>query len=357
MQFNIDQDLGASISAWVVPDNPDAMPKVLISAPGREAVELTANRSRPDIRDLGLHTTGMVGFWIDHSIIPDLEAWTDLSVHEVRSQVLIHRRHTGIPHKVFLLDTSMDASTSLAIENQLKRHFTLPYEAIERYPFDTLFSILNNQSERSIFACGRLPLVRYLNILRANGFICSAVLKHPFEDLGSRLEIAHQAARGMLPNVADYVVGLEPLVELMTTINLGDLGGLQTAMHSLTAAQATAISNPLVKILACVNDETPHRDHVAQALENLAAIDLVGSYSRFDSFQQSLCEILNQQVLEACPEASFAAKEIAGVLARIEPVRRLLSLDLALHSYIEDAFAAADAELQKRVEGSDRSVL
>lgn len=358
MQFNIDQDTGASISAWVAPDNPDMVPKVLLSATGHDVLELPANRSRPDIRDLGLHTTGMVGFWIDNSMVPDLEAWSDLQIREARSNLLLHRRHDGIPLKLFMLDTSMTASASLAMQSIVQQHFTLSYDAVERHPYDTLFALLNNQAERSIFACGRPQLTRYSNILRLNGFVCAALLKHPFEELGCRLEIAHDVARGTQGTASQYCAGLEPLVELMQRVNLGDLSGLQSAMRSLTPAQATVIANPLVKILACTDGEPPNREHVAVALDNLAAMDLVGSYDRFDSFKLALSEIANRQVFDGHqPGASFAAKEIAGVLARMESVRKLLALDLALHSYVEDAFIAAESELSRRLQSSDGAVL
>jgi hypothetical protein len=358
MQFNIDQDIGTAISAWVAPDNPDVVPQIVLSGSDREDIVLAANRTRADIRELGLHSTGMVGFWIDDAIVPDIQSWIDLSIREAQGRVLIHRRHNGLPVKLFLLDASMTAPASLSLTGELDRLFTLPYDAVERYPFDTLFAILNNQTERSISAYGRLPLTRYLNILRANGFVCGALLKHPFEELGCRLEIAHQAAWGTVPDAIRHSVGLEPLVDLMKTTNLGDVTGLHAAMQTLTASQAAAIANPMVKLLACSADEPPHRAHVAVALENLAALDLVGSYAQFDSFRMSLSEILNRPIFETYrPEASFAAKQIAGVLARMEPIRKLLALDLALHSYIEDAFSIAEAELQRRSAGSDRPVL
>jgi len=128
-------------------------------------------------------------------------------------------------------------------------------------------------------------------------------------------------------------------------------------MQNLTAAQASAIANPHLRLLACSQDEVPQRKHIPLALEALATMDVVGSYGRFDGFVEILAEVVGHPVLNAYrPDPSYTARELAGVLARSEAIRKLLSLDLALHSYIEDAFSSADRELKRCQEGSDGSV-
>jgi hypothetical protein len=144
-----------------------------------------------------------------------------------------------------------------------------------------------------------------------------------------------------------FGVGLAPLVELMRATDLADLNALQAAIRALTKEQAAAIANPLVKALACSGDDAPERRHVALALDGLATMNLVGTHARFDDFRNSLSELLKEPVLQGHqPDISPVAREAASVLARMELVRKLLALDLALHSYIEDAFAIADKEMQ-----------
>jgi hypothetical protein len=47
--------------------------------------------------------------------------------------------------------------------------------------------------------------------------------------------------------------------------------------------------------------------------------------------------------------------DVVAVLARIEFIRKLLKLDLALYSYIEDAFVLAEKQLDISVEEASRS--
>jgi len=354
MQFNIDQDSGTIISGWVIPDNPKAAPVLTICRPGQPDITHLANDLRPDIQKLGLHSTGTVGFSIDTSVIPELATCTDVSIWDQHTGVLLHRRAPGLPHKLFIFDNSMTAAASVAMNEQLGSCFAMTYEAIERYPFDTLFGVLNNQFSQSIYASGRLALLRYQSLLRANDFLCAALLRHPFEDLALRLEIAQRAALSVPIEARNYAFGLEPLVELMRNTSLGDLPSLQMAINNLNSEQALVISNPLVKALACTGDEPPDRRHVALALENLATMQVVGSYGRFDDFKSSLSDILGEPLLQAyAPQLSLDAKEASSVLARLEPVRRLLSLDLALYSYVEDAFNAAESELTRSATGEE----
>jgi len=355
MQFNIDQDTGNVISGWVVPDNPSAVPKLRLSARGRPDIEISANLPRPDIRALGLHSTGMVGFGIDETIVPGLPALTDLALLETSSNVLLHRRFDGLPRKLLLLDISMTPEASSALLRQLGERFSLAYEAVERYPFDTLYAILNNQVTMSVYAAGRLSFVRYQHVLQANGYICAALLRHPFEDLALRLQVAWRIAHG--DELASlYGTDLLPLVELVRTVDAGDLQHLKATLGGLSVEQAAAISNPLTKALACSIDEIPERRHVALALENLATMNITGSHARFALFRSSLSEMLGEDMLGSLsPTLDKTVTDVVAVLARIEFIRKLLRLDLALYSYIEDAFVLAEKQLDVTVEELGRS--
>ena len=72
MFFNIDSDSGDSISGWLAPDNPSQVPRVAIRIPDRPEMLIEANVERPDVRDLGLHGSGRVGFVVTDEIAPGL---------------------------------------------------------------------------------------------------------------------------------------------------------------------------------------------------------------------------------------------------------------------------------------------
>jgi hypothetical protein len=345
MQFHIDQDIGTAIAGWCLPDNPSVVPRLSISIPGKQKIEITANVYRADIKDLGQHSTGMVGFVVDETIVPELSLIKEIEISDSETQLVIYRRIDGeqpIHRKLFRLE--LQVMPKIRLEEIFTNYFTLYYQAVERYPFDTLFAILNNQYARSIYVCGRPSFIRYQQLLRERGFITVAILADPFEELAERLLFAQLVLRSkqVAANMANYLVGLDPVVELTGSINFDDPTTIERALNSLTEAQEQAVSNPFVRALACKIDDIPNKHHVGIALDNLATMDLVGIRYRFGDFSEMLHEILGHKILAGFQLPDIvAAKSLSGHLATIRGVRKLLEFDLALYSYAKEAFESA----------------
>lgn len=339
MQFHIDIDTDALIAGWVLPDNPSTVPTLIISPSGRPEIAVSANVPRPDIRDLGHHNTGMVGFSIDDTVVPDLAQLADLQIHESESGVLIHRRAKGLARKILWLDLA--SMPSAAVADTLLQRFTLYYGEIERHPFNTMFSILNNQQAASLLAMGRPLLARYDEVLRRNNFMVMAILRHPREDLAQRLLLAREIAiRGSEHDVAS----LAPLVELARTTSLEQADALESALAKVAGAHPRFVVNPFVRTLACSPDDRPEQRHISIALNNLAAMDLVGLSSRFDEFKTMLAEILNEDVLnEFTLKRPLELDDMTRRLSTMPAVERFLALDLSLYSYVEEAIETAAA--------------
>jgi hypothetical protein len=345
MQFHIDSDIGTAIAGWCLPDNPSTVPRISISVPGRQKIEMTANVFRSDIKNLGQHSTGMVGFVVDETIVPELDLIKEIEISDSETQLVIYRRVDSvrpIDRKLFRLE--LQVVPKIRLEKIFTSHFTLYYQAVERYPFDTLFAILNNQYARSIYVSGRPSFVRYQQLLRERGFIAVTVLANPFEELAERLLFAQLAFRSkqVATNMTNYLVGLDPVIELVGSINFDDSATIERAFNSLTEAQEQALANPFVRVLACKIDDIPNKHHVGVALDNLATMDLVGIRNRFAEFSEILQEILGRKILGSFELSDVAAtKSLSDQLAKIRGVRRVLELDLALYSYAEEAFESA----------------
>ena len=335
MQFHIDIDSQELVAGWLIPDNPNTIPTFLISSPERSLVKLSANVPRPDIKELGQHNTGMVGFAIDQAIFPGLGELDDFQIQEEDTGVLIYRRGKGVPQRVFCFDLATSPPHTLAQASQ--KHFALCYGQIEQHPYDTLFSILNNQASTSMFAAGRPLLTRHENTLRRNNFALLALLRHPHEDLAQRLLKARETA----PHDQDSE-NTEPFVSLARSVALEQPAALAAALTTIADVQPAAIVNPFVRTLACTLDDRPAQQHVAVALNNLATMDLVGSLTRFGEFKTTLAEMLGEDVLkEFTPQTSGELNDLARRLAGLPIVKKFLALDLSLYSYVEQAMETA----------------
>jgi hypothetical protein len=345
MQFHIDSDVGTAIIGWCLPDNPSTVPRICISIPGKQKIEMTANVLRSDIKNSGQHSTGIVGFVVDETIVPELSFIKEIEISDSETQLVIYRRIDSvqpIDRKLFRLE--LQVMPKIRLEKIFTNHFALYYQAIERYPFDTLFAVLNNQYARSIYASGRPSFIRYQQLLRERGFIVVAMLANPFEELAERLLFAQLVFRSnqVATNMTNYLAGLDPVIELAGSIDFGDSATIERAFSSLTEAQEQALANPFVRVLACKIDDIPNEHHVGVALDNLATMDLVGIRNRFSEFSEILHEILGHKILGSFELSDVAAaKSLSNQLAAIRGVRRVLELDLALYSYAEEAFESA----------------
>lgn len=346
MQFHVDEDRGDSIAGWVVPDNPSATPKLLVSADGGEAIAIKADRMRSDIKDLGLHRTGLVGFGIDERLVPGLAAARGVRIWESASQALVYGRFDGERHVALkLLYHEMSAMPQTRLAAAMQAHFAMPYEAVERYPFDTSFAIINNQFASSIFLYGRPQFKRYQHLLADRGFTVVTMLRDPYEEMAERLLFARYVSRPGTPrHLLRHCSGIEPLIELAAAFDVASEQATVAAFKALTPEHERALANPFVRSLACDFDEAAERKHVGIALDHLASMNLVGLRRRFDTFKSMLQELLGVDLVgDSEPvEVSFVP-DIALRLSRIDKVKSLLALDLMLYNLGRDAIRKAVA--------------
>ena len=128
MFFNVDSDRGAVISGWFAADNPAVSARLAIRAPGRDEVIVKADIQRDDVRDLGIHGTGRVGFRIDKSIVPDLDELVDVEIVEADSRLPIYRRLQPGRHlekKLILFDAAL--MPQRRVLDQIRDNFALTY--------------------------------------------------------------------------------------------------------------------------------------------------------------------------------------------------------------------------------------
>lgn len=346
MQFHVDSDNGASISGWVVPDNPSLIPSILISIDGSPPERLEANVTRPDLRDLGLHRTGIVGFDVTEQSFPGLSAAKTVNIWEAESHLQIFGRSEPERHvKLKLFYCALSAMPQAQIHANMRSKFSLSYDAVERHPFDTMFGLINNQFAQSICLIGRPHFKRYQQLLANRGFIVATMLRDPYEELAERFLFARYTVRPDAPaHLIQSLSGLESLVDLASNFDISKEKEMIAAFSSLEPAQEFTLANPFVRTLACEIDEPADRKHVSIALDNLSTMTLVGLRQRFDTFKSMLNEIAGSELLdEEQPVDVSMVPEIAEKMARIPKVRSLLTLDVTLFTLARDAIRRAIA--------------
>jgi hypothetical protein len=343
MFFNIDLDSGDVIAGWVAPDNPSATPRLLVMSPGRPDQEIAANQMREDIRDLGMHASGMVGFRIDGSIVPGLAQLRDLRLLEAETGLPIHGRFDSARHierKLCLFDSSIMPNRPWI--SATPRHFALSYLQSERVAFETMIVLINNHFANSIFICGRSSFNRYASFLENNQFLRAALLRSPFEELAERLLFIAYAVKANSPSlISANAAGLESLSTLVDKIDFRDPKTILSAFRLITPEQRAAVASPMTRMLGANPDDVLERHHVSIALENLATMDAVGARSRYGEFRAVLhaavgSDVLGPKDVEEIGAVGALAKELAG----FGLVEDLLQHDVALYAFVEQALAA-----------------
>ena len=344
MQFYIDQDSGSAIMGWLAPDNPGIIPKVRVLVPGREDIIIEAHVMRLDIRDVGLHSTGQVGFTVDETTVPDLSNQPDIEITDLATGIQIYRRNDParyIQSKLVYFDVSLMPQNR--VYKALNSRFAMSYNFVEKHAFDTMACLINGAYIHSAVLTGRPYLSRYIGHFKNKGFFTSVLVGHPIDELAERLLFIQLLGRSnaahLLPT---FTNGFEALVDFAISLDLEDEKALNTAFRTAKPEVRSAISNPMVRIMGCQPGEEPDRRHLGLALDNLSSVDAVGLRSRFDEYKSLLAGLFGADVLgDGDITISPAVDALADRLSRIGTVNNLLEYDLVLHSYVEDAIEAA----------------
>lgn len=343
MHFIIDGDNGASIKGWLAPDNPSLTPTLVAVLPELNAeIEVTANVMRAGIRDLGLHATGLCGFDINTQHVPQLAQLTDVEILEAETRLPIYRRFLegrDIPKKLFLFDCSIIPQRRIL--NGIRSRFALSYFNSERNGLETTTAIITNPIVKSVFISGRSVLMRYDQLLKEKGYLRAALLREPHEELAERLFFLNFLAKeDAASSLAAYTNGVASLLDFARDLPFNDPRALTQAFRTATEEQRRELASPMTRVFGCDVGEAPNRGNVSIALENLAALDVVGTRERYGVFKEMLAGVAGADVLgDEDPAVFESVRTFAGVLSRIGLVNDILAEDLALYSFVEEAIS------------------
>jgi hypothetical protein len=345
MRFHMEEAKDASITGWVLPDNPKVIPSIKVLTPNGRSIQVKANVQRPDLKARGAHDTGMVGFALTKESHADVIEFIDqIEIREAQTNAIIFRRFqkdTHVEQKLFRFE--LRAMPDPQLESLFAKRFTYAYGVVQRHTQDTFLGIFNNPAAKSIYVSGCPNYQQYEHLLRERGYKIVSLIRNPYEEMAERLLFARYATSPQAPPfVADHILGLKPLIGMVKAINFGDTESIRAAFDSMTPQQRGVLNNPLVRTLVCAADQRPKIGHVAVALSKLSHMDLVGIHSRFGEFKSVLREVLGIDVLESHELTSLSwVQRVAERLPEIKQAKHLVSLDMELYSYAEEAIREA----------------
>jgi hypothetical protein len=342
MLFHIEADHGTQIVGWLMPDNPSETPSVLVLLPEGKEIEVAATLAKPEVietlRDaFGFHhTTGIIGFAIDETILPDLAERQEFEIVSKDGRVPIYRRFQISRHvEKHLCYFDVAIMPQRRIQRALRDHFTLCYPQAQRYPMETLLALISNRSASSVVVTGRPSFTRHISTLRDKGYIIVALLRDPYEELAERLVFINTLTQSKAGHLLPFFLSDAPdLIEFAAGMPFGDSKAMMTKFRAATPSQREALTSPMTRLFACGIDEPPQHRHVSLALDNLASIDLVGVRSRFSDFRSVLATMLERDVLGVEKlDVPNNVSEVCGMLSQLGIVSDILEHDLNLYAH------------------------
>ena len=349
MLFHIDADEGSQIIGWIMPDNPSIEPTVIVVLPDGKELTVPATIAKPEIvatlqTEFGFyHTTGVIGFVVDQTIVPNLAEIQEIELLDGQSRILLYRRFQITRHvqkKLCYFDVSL--MPQRRILQNLSGRFTLVYHYAQRFPMETMLMLINNQGAKSELITGRPNFSRQIGLLRNAEFILAALLRDPYEELAERLIFVDLLAKSKASHLlSQFVSDVPALVDFARELPFGDPKALTAKFRTATPEQREAIMSPMTRVFGCGIGEIPEHRHVSAALDNLGTMNVVGTRARFADFRAILANILEVDVIgEAEIEMFDKVKELRNTLAQIGIVSDLLESDLTLYSYASEAIKA-----------------
>lgn len=343
MHFNIEHDDKKSVSLWLAPDRPDAVPSVrVVVSEGVERV-VSANSVRNHVRDAGVHDTGVCGFLLDDASVPGLSASKRLTIYEASTGLLLYRRaaaHDEIKGRLFRLETRILARNRL--DAILQTPFRLGYTQIENYSGETIRSILDISYSNSIFASGRLPFARVQDQLAQRGFNVATLLGDPYREIFARLLLIHDPKQNMhlAASLAPPAV-LARVQETLRKTATPSVESFAAALDELDSATLNYLSDPLTRQIIDAEPGQPlARDSAQHAMAAISSMNCIGVEADPGEFIETVWAVLGVPFKANGSLGSGPDPALSEQLRSQSAFRRLVRFDGVIFDTVCQAIAS-----------------
>ncbi|MCJ2013865.1 hypothetical protein [Methylobacterium sp. J-076] len=340
MRFYIDRDSGDAIQGWIVPDNPLAISRVVVSAGGRRIADVPASLIDENFKQFGWHSTGQCTFFLTEAEVPGLAGLGDLELYDADTNVRIYRRRPDeglVQQRVLLINTGIEPET--ALQTALYPHFRHAYFGLHRLTDEILTSVLGSQVMPSLLLSGALIVPRYENYMMPDMMLTSIIVQDPYDEMATRmLWLRDRAAEAADPARRWRLGALAEAAAFAADYDLTDLRSLKRYFRMLPEAAYRLLYNPLIRQLATrMPEDRLFPGHSIAAIEVIARVGIVGHRERFDAFASSLIDRLGLDI--PVPAATALPAETAALAERlrtVKAVQEMLIYDVALTDAVKD---------------------
>lgn len=334
MRFFIDYDDGRSIRGWIVPDNPLAISRVVVSVEGRRVAEVAASVTDETFRRDGSHATGQCIFVLTEAEVPGLPGLPRLELYDANTNVLVYRRVSAaglVRRRVLLINTSIGPEN--AIQTALFPHFQQCYFGLHRMSDEILTSILGSQTMHSAFLSGALIMPRYENYCTPDMMLTTILVQDPYLEMAARmLWLKGRATEAADPDRRWRLGPLAEAVVFTDACDLTDAKSLRRYFQMLPEPAYRLLYNPLTRQLGTrMPDDRLHPGNSIAAIEILSRIGIAGHKTRFPAFVSTLYDQLGLDgPAPVLPGPSPGTQALAERLRAIKAVEDMLIFDVAL---------------------------
>lgn len=342
MLFNIEHDRGAVIEGYLIPDGFSEEASILVTRDDGTAVVLPCDQPRPAVVASMRHATGMVGFRIDTSRMPDLASQRRLVIQDAKTGLLIYRRPpVDKPVPLKLLRLELNIVPMLKFDAYCGSHFQYAISAVERFGHETTLQAFHLNAETSVYISGRLLLRNYEDFLD-KGFKVIADIPDPYYEMACRLFILKRLAKGPVTFLGDRDrLILAPAAEHFAEVDLEDDKVVKRALKKAPDKVRSVLMSPITRQLVCTYPEqrVTRRD-VAPAISTLSRFVVVGHGDDHAHFQQAVGELLSLPPMNIpiIPRHSIL-EELAERLRAMPIAELMLEEDLIFDHYVRQAVA------------------
>ena len=336
MRFFIDFDHGDVIHGWIVPDNPLAVSRVVVSVEGRRLAEVAATITEPTFQQNGWHATGQCVFELRDSDVPGLAAMPVLELFDADTNVLVYRRTPReglVDRRVLLINTGIHPEVGL--QNALFPYFQQSYFGIHKLSDEIVTSVLGNQTPTSQLLSGALTVPRYEQFFPPERMLSAILVQDPYVEMATRMLWLKARTAAAAVDDAGWRIGRYAEAALFVAdYDYTDPKSLKRFFRMLPEPAYHLLYNPLSRQLGTrLPDDRLHPGNSIVAIEILARLGIVGHRTYFEAFASTLFDQIGLEG-RAPPPAPVPIPDEALALAErlrtVKAVADMLVFDIAM---------------------------
>ncbi len=333
-------EMDQKLDMWVVPDNPGAVPAIIVSTDGgRTRRREDTNWFRPDLKDLRIHSTGNCGFVMTVENLPEMAGDDPFEIYEAESNLLVYRRAPKdcVRTRVLFLHGQMMERCNLV--RHLSNDFQMVYSDVEFIPEEALIHIFYGFST-SCLVSGAFLFSNYRGMVERQDYVRTALLIDPVWELAASFSFLRTIAHANPVSDNWRNLGRDGLVAQFKDVDLTHPGEINRAIKQLSEHDYAMLCNPLVRrFSAKLIDEPIQPSHVPKALDAIADFEVIGFDDEFPVFQELLSDHLDRDCStmeheQDTPE--FAA--IVEAVSRSRAATEMLIHDFEFYEKVRTAY-------------------